>query len=61
MDPFGEVMEIFAPGFRYLAEEKDRKRLTMQISGRGDDPLGVDLDKGVVRITRPTARPADQE
>lgn len=57
MNPWSEVLEIVAPGSRHLQEEKERRQMTMQIPGRGDDPLGVDLDKGVVRISRPAPAP----
>ena len=56
-----EIFELFQPGARYLEEERERKRSEIVYApssapGRGE----IDLDSGVVVITRHDgAPPAD--
>lgn len=47
--------EIFNPGHRHFVEERNRKRIEAQKPGSEGNPLGVDLDKGVVHIQMPAA------
>ncbi|HET7306002.1 MAG TPA: DUF6191 domain-containing protein [Segeticoccus sp.] len=46
-------IEAFNPGYKHTVEEQRRKQVEAQIPGSGGNPLGVDLDKGIVRITLP--------
>lgn len=52
-------IEIFNPGYRHTVEERERKRIEAQKPGSEGNPLGVDLEKGVVHIVMP-APAADQ-
>ena len=53
------LIQIFNPGQKHLADERDRKRIEAQMPGSEGDAL-VDLDKGIVRITRPApAEPSE--
>jgi hypothetical protein len=54
------LIEIFNPGHRHFAEERDRKRIEAQIPGNEGDPnrTWVDLDKGVVHLAMPPERNA---
>ncbi|HET8594325.1 MAG TPA: hypothetical protein VFM07_03690 [Intrasporangium sp.] len=64
-----DLIEIFNPGHRHLAEERDRKRLEAQIPESEGDPLR-DFEQGIIRITlkeppseplhRPEPAPDDQ-
>lgn len=51
-------MEIFQPGQRHVQEERDRKRTEASRPGKMADPLGVDLDAGIVRLPHLGRRPA---
>jgi hypothetical protein len=63
------LIEIFNPGHRHLAEERDRKRLEAQIPESEGDPLR-DFEQGIIRISlreppsepihRPEPAPDDQ-
>jgi hypothetical protein len=48
----GELMTVFSPGAEHVADEQRRMANTAYQQGTEGDPLGVDLDKGVVRIRR---------
>ncbi|MGN6753668.1 MAG: hypothetical protein ACTHJJ_14080 [Intrasporangium sp.] len=58
------LIEIFNPGHKHLAEERDRKRIEAQIPGSEGDPLR-DFERGIIRITlqpppsEPLHRPAE--
>jgi hypothetical protein len=51
-----DLVELFNPGHKHLAEERDRKRIEAQLPGSeaDDDPsaTGVDLDAGVIILPR---------
>jgi len=48
----GELMSAFTPAVGHVADEQRRMANTAFQQGTEGDPLGVDLDKGVVRISR---------
>jgi hypothetical protein len=48
----GELMTAFSPGIKHVADEQRRMANTAYQQGSEGDPLGVDLDKGVVKINR---------
>lgn len=50
-------IEIFNPGYRHTVEERERKRIEAQKPGSEGNPLGVDLDKGVIHIVMPATVP----
>lgn len=55
-----DVIELFNPGHKHLAEERDRKRIEAQLPGSeaDDDPSAatVDLDRGVILLPPAAAR-----
>lgn len=51
---WGGIGEIFNPGQRHLEEELASKRVEAQIPGDEGSPHRVDLDAGVIRVTRRT-------
>jgi hypothetical protein len=51
----GELMSVFSPGVEHAADEQRRMANTAYQQGSEGDPLGVDLDKGVVKIRRKKA------
>ena len=48
----GELMSVFSPGVEHAADEQRRMANTAYQQDTEGDPLGVDLDKGVVKIRR---------
>jgi hypothetical protein len=42
---------VFQPAQRHVVEERDRQRLTADQQESAAPPLGVDLDRGVVRLS----------
>ena len=58
-----DIIELFNPGHKHLAEERDRKRLEAQLPGSeaDEDPSapGVDLDRGIIYLPRAEAPPED--
>lgn len=44
------LIQIFNPGHKHLAEERDRKRIEAQIPESEGDPLR-DFERGIIRIT----------
>jgi len=58
---WGGIGEIFNPGRRHMDEELARKRVEAKIPGDEGDPNRVDLEAGVVRITRPGASGHDRD
>jgi hypothetical protein len=51
----GELMTVFSPGVEHAADEQRRMANTAYQQQSEGDPLGVDLDKGVVKIRRKKA------
>ena len=51
----GELITAFSPGAQHAADEQRRMANTAFQQGSEGDPLGVDLDKGVVKIPRKKA------
>lgn len=51
-----DLIELFNPGHKHLAEERDRKRIEAQLPGSeaADDPRAarVDLDRGIIFLPR---------
>ena len=56
---FGGFDEVFHPSGRFVQEERDRRHALVDDVGSGAPPLGVDLQKGTVRLTRPKRAPVD--
>jgi len=54
---FDEVASLFSPGYTVVLAEKRRRELDCEHLEAGAPPLGVDLERGVVRITLPVATP----
>ncbi len=53
-------IEVFNPGYRYTLEERQRKQVERKTAGSEGNPLGVDLDSGVIRATSlPPEQPRD--
>jgi hypothetical protein len=54
------LIEIFNPGHKHFAQERDRKRLEAQIPESEGDPLR-DFERGIIRITlpRPPSEPTN--
>ena len=50
---WGGIGEIFNPGQRHMEEELASKRVEAKIPGDEGHPNRVDLDAGIIRITRP--------
>lgn len=59
-----DLIELFSPGHKHLAEERDRKRIEAQLPGSeaDDDPqaAGVDLERGIIFLPK-SAENADDE
>lgn len=57
MSGWDGIIDIFNPGHRHSAEERDRKRIGAQIPGNDGDPnrTWIDLDRGVITIAPRTA------
>lgn len=55
---WGGLDAIFNPANRHLRDELERQANEVQVPGIEGQPNRVDLDKGVVRITRPRPRGA---
>jgi hypothetical protein len=51
----GELVSVFSPGAEHAADEQRRMANTAYQQDSEGDPLGVDLDKGVVKISRKKA------
>lgn len=51
----GELLSVFTPAVGHVADEQRRMANTAYQQGTEGDPPGVDLDKGVVKITRKRA------
>ncbi|MER6911847.1 DUF6191 domain-containing protein [Streptomyces sp. NPDC000594] len=52
---FGGIEEIFTPGSRHLADERNRLELTREDAGSADPCRGpIDLTSGVVLLRRDT-------
>ena len=47
----GELMTAFSPGVKHVADEQ-RRMANTAYQQETEDPPGVDLDKGVVKIPR---------
>ena len=64
---WGGIGEIFNPGQRHMDEELASKRVEAQVPGDEGHPNRVDLDAGIIRVTRPAGAgdhrpaPADPE
>ena len=58
MSSWDGIFELFNPGHKHLAAERDRKRIEAQIPGNEGDPnkTWVDLDNGVVHLALPPER-----
>lgn len=53
------LIEVFNPGHKHFADERDRKQIEAQIPGsEGNDPNAsyVDLDRGIVHLAVPPQR-----
>ena len=46
-----DLIQAFQPAQRHVVEERDRQRLTADQQESAAPPLGVDLDRGVVRLS----------
>ncbi|WP_122263735.1 DUF6191 domain-containing protein [Ornithinimicrobium cerasi] len=59
-----DLIELFNPGHKHLAEERDRKRIEAQLPGSeaADDPRGaaVDLERGIIFLPRAEEPPEDE-
>ncbi len=59
-----DLIEMFNPGHKHLAEERDRKRIEAQLPGTeaDDDPrgAGVDLDRGIIFLPRTEEHPQEE-
>lgn len=55
MSVWDGLVEIFNPGHKHFADERDRKRIEAQIPGSEGDPnkSWVDLDSGIVHLALP--------
>jgi hypothetical protein len=53
---FGALVDVFHPTGRHVVEEQERRHSLVDDVGTGAPPLGVDLDRGTVRLTRPKRR-----
>jgi hypothetical protein len=51
----GELMTVFSPGVKHVADEQRRMANTAYQQDSEADPPGVDLDNGVVKIPRKKA------
>ena len=49
---FGALTDVFHPTGRHVVEEQERQHSLVDEVGTGAPPLGVDLDRGTVRLTR---------
>lgn len=53
-----DIVELFNPGHKHLAEERDRKRIEAQLPGsEADDDsraAGVDLERGIIFLPSAT-------
>ena len=58
---WGGIGEIFNPGQRHMEEELASKRVEAKIPGDEGRPDRVDLDAGVIRVSRPAAPGAERE
>lgn len=60
-----DLVDIFNPGHKHLAEERDRKRIEAQLPGSeaDDDPSAtrVDLDAGVIYLPSAEADEPDPD
>lgn len=45
-----ELFELFAPGLRYLREERQRRQIVAQQAGSSAPPFDIDLDAGIARL-----------
>lgn len=45
-------IEVFNPGYRYTLEERQRKQVERKTANSEGNPLGVDLDSGVIRASQ---------
>jgi hypothetical protein len=50
---FGGFDEIFHPSARHVVDERERQHSLRDEVGDGAPPLGVDLEKGTVRLPAP--------
>jgi hypothetical protein len=59
-----ELIEIFNPGHKHLAEERDRKRIEAQLPGSeaDDDPHAarVDLERGIIFLPKAEEHSEDE-
>ena len=53
----GELVSAFSPGVAHVVAERRRRELDCEHLEAGAPPLGVDLERGIVRITLPTQEP----
>lgn len=60
MSVWDGLVEIFNPGHKHFADERDRKQIEAQIPGSEGDPntSWVDLDSGIVHLALPPERNA---
>jgi hypothetical protein len=58
---FGGLVDVFHPNAKHAVEEQERQHSLVDDVGTGAPPLGVDLDAGTVRLTRPKRRPESSE
>lgn len=54
----GELVDVFQPSRTHLTQERERQRTAVAQRPSEAPPFDVDLDAGVVRITRPPASEA---
>ncbi len=48
-------IEVFNPGYRDTLEERQRKQIERRTADSEGNPLGVDLDNGVIRVGPPAS------
>ena len=52
----GELVDVFQPSRTHVTQERERQRTAIAQRPSEAPPFDVDLEAGVVRITRPPAR-----
>ena len=59
-----DLIEMFNPGHKHLADERDRKRIEAQIPGSeaDDDPYAAvaDLERGIIFLPKAEEHPEDE-
>jgi len=47
-----DLIQLFQPGQRHVVEERDRQRISADLQESSAPPLGVDLERGVLRLSK---------